>query len=90
MYNNNIMNRTQIYLPKTQTDALRILARRRRSTLSEVIRVILGEKLRGDSVFSRRVPQETLLNAAKRINALGKKGPRDLASGIDRYLYGEE
>ena len=84
------MNRTQIYLPKTQTDALRTLARRRRSTLSEVIRVILGEKLRGDGAFSPSMPRETLLGAAKRINALGKKGPRDLASHVDRYLYGEK
>ena len=84
------MNRTQIYLPKTQTDALRTLARRRRSTLSEVIRAILGERLRADNVFNRRAPRETLLDAAKRISALGKKGPRDLASNIDTYLYGEK
>ena len=82
------MNRTQIYLPKTHAEVLRDLARERKVTMSEVIREILREKLRSGSAPYRRRPRETLLQAAKRINALGKKGPRDLASNIDRYLYG--
>lgn len=81
------MNRTQIYLPKTQTDALRALAHKRRISLSEAIRTILREKLPGQRPV-RVAHSETLLEAAKRISKLGEKGPRDLASKMDHYLYG--
>lgn len=91
MYNENAMNRTQIYLPKTQRDALRNLARKHRVSVSEVIRMILREKF----VKARRpvgMPSpETLIEAAERINKLGgKHAPRDLASRLDVYLYGEK
>lgn len=82
------MNRTQIYLPKTQTDALRNLARKQRITMSEAIRMILREKLPGNSHLVKSAHRETLGEAAKRISTLGKKGPRDLASHMDQYLYG--
>jgi len=84
------MNRTQIYLPKTQTDALRNLARKQRMSVSEVIRMILREKLAHmRRPMGTRRP-ETLIEAAERINKLdGKRAPRDLASRLDEYLYGE-
>jgi hypothetical protein len=81
------MLRTQIYLPKSQKQALRRLAQKQNTTVSGVIRDVLQEKLNGRMHAKTRVP-ETLLEAAKRINQLGKKGPKDLASNLDRYLYG--
>ena len=36
----------------------------------------------------RITSHESLVDAAKRISALGKGGPADLASNVDAYLYG--
>ncbi len=83
------MQRTQIYLPKQQLKDLQVTARRTETTVSAVIRMFLAEKL----VTSRgRITQPistTLVNTAKRINALGKPGPKNLAGSVDHYLYGK-
>lgn len=80
------MNRTQIYLPNAYREALRKEAEKQRVTVSEAIRRILREKLEDDSRPLRRTT-ETLNAAAKRINKLGKRAPKDLASRLDEYLY---
>jgi hypothetical protein len=82
------MNRTQIYLPKTQIEALRKIARRKHSSVSDVVRVFIKERVEKRQYVSDFSPRESLLDAAKRINKLGKKGPKDLASNLDAYLYG--
>ena len=85
-----MMNRTQIYLPKTHIEALRKVARKNRTTVSEVIRDLVKERV-GASRAAPKIPKhESLLQAAKRINALGVEGPKDLATHIDAYLYGEK
>lgn len=90
MYTKDIMNRTQIYLPKTQADALHNLARKQRISVSEVIRMIVREKLAKPRRFAGTRRPETLIEAAERINKIaGKRAPRDLASRLDTYLYGE-
>lgn len=81
------MNRTQIYLPQRQIEILRKEAQKKRTTTSEIIRRILGERMEKMEKVAR--PQKrSLFSAAKRINAKGTKGPRDLASNLDTYLYG--
>lgn len=81
------MNRTQIYLPNTYREALRKEAGKQRVSVSEAIRRIIREKLvEGNSIYSHRTA-ETLSAAAKRINKLGKRAPKDLASRLDEYLY---
>lgn len=83
------MSRTQIYLEKSQLDALRTEAARRRGTVSAVIRELIREKFaRTQRQHSMKIKHETLLEAAERINRLGIKGPRDLAKNMDKYLYG--
>ena len=94
VYNRDIMNkdtmkRTQIYLPQGQLIAVKKIAQRRKITASGVIREILAEKLQDPLVIDRRKGHETLLEAAKRIQKIGKPGPRDLASRVDHYLYGK-
>lgn len=79
------MNRTQIYLPQKQIEILRKEAQKRRTTTSEIIRSILREKMEGMAGHPQR---KSLFDAARRINAKGMKGPRDLASNLDTYLYG--
>ncbi len=80
------MNRTQIYLPKTQLGALRRIAQKKKTSISEVIRLILREKLERKKTQSF---PENLLEFAKKINLKGKKAPRDLAEKHNKYLYGK-
>ena len=79
------MNRTQIYLTKTQIETLRQIAQKRNTSISEVIRSLIRERF-------KKVPvkKEGLLSAARRINKFGIKGPRDLATNLDKYLYGRK
>lgn len=79
------MNRTQIYLPQKQIELLRKEAQKERTTISEIIRRILREKIEKVPALIQR---KSFFDAAQRINAKGIKGPRDLASNVDTYLYG--
>ena len=78
------MQRTQIYLPKSQLDSLRSMALRRSTTVSHLMRAIVDEKLHARPQAKHH---ETLVEAARRINKLGKPGPKDLAINMDYYLY---
>ena len=84
-----IMTRTQIYLPKSQLDALRTRAHKGGTTVSDVVRRIIDMEL---SLSKREneiaTPGESLLEAARRISKLGKPGPKDLSMNLDHYLYG--
>lgn len=83
------MNRTQIYLPQKQTNALKKEAAKRRVSMSFVIRDIIRERFEvPQPVVAPKQKQETLLEAMKRIGRLGEKGPKDLATNMDAYLYG--
>lgn len=82
------MNRTQVYLPKSQLTILRKEAQKKDTTVSEVIRTLIQENMVRHKIHSLK-KHETLIQAAKRINALDTKGPRDLASRVDKYLYGK-
>ena len=82
------MNRTQIYLPKRHIDKLRNEAKRRQISVSGVIRSILDEKLDKRPVSAEQNFFGGLLGLAERMNRIGKKAPRDLASNVDKYLYG--
>jgi hypothetical protein len=81
------MQRTQIYLPRTQLLALKEIARRKDATTSEVVRLLIGVALKSKNrKLSKK--QESLQEAGKRIGVLGIKGPKDLAKNMDKYLYG--
>ncbi len=81
------MQRTQIYLPRTQLLALKEIARKQDTTTSDVIRLFLSAQLQSKKPKTVR-KAETLQQAGKRIGALGIKGPKDLATNMDKYLYG--
>lgn len=85
------MNRTQIYLPQKQANALKKEAAKRRVSMSFVIRDIIRERFEvpQQTVVSKQ-KRETLLEVAERIGRLGEPGPRDLASRVDHYLYGRK
>lgn len=83
------VNRTQIYLPKTKIEKIRKIALKRRTTVSAIVRELLDQALEEPRTQHKERTYETLTEAAKRINAHGKKGPKDLASRLDFYLYGK-
>ena len=84
------MSRTQIYLEKSQLEALRKQAQKRHITVSAVIRDIIRENLAARRRHPLKIKHESLLEASDRIGKLGAPGPRDLASRMDDYLYGEK
>ncbi|MBI4119917.1 MAG: hypothetical protein HY454_00440 [Parcubacteria group bacterium] len=81
------MTRTQIYLPQTQIEKLRQEAYNRNSNVSAVVRMILNEHIKKPRQIAAQ-KADGLLETAKKINKLGPKGPPDLASKLDRHLYG--
>lgn len=85
------MIRTQVYLTPKQHALLKKKAHTRNSTLSEELRKII------DIVFEANQKQpktqnagEWLLSMAEEAERLGIKGPPDLATNMDKYLYGEK
>ena len=83
------MSRTQIYLEKSQLEALRKQAQKRRLTVSAIIREIIRENLTAKRKPILKIHHESLLEASDRISKLAKNGPKDLASRVDYYLYGK-
>ena len=81
------MQRTQIYLPKTHIETLRKEALKQQSTLSQIIRDLIQVKLDDHAPIPRKNQRANLMPAAKRINAMGTRAPKDLASQLDHYLY---
>lgn len=83
------MTRTQIYLPKSQLDALRKRARYESTTMSELLRRMLDVQLRMEKQEKQATSRhESLSDAFRRISKIGKPGPKDLAKNLDHYLYG--
>lgn len=85
------MNRTQLYLPKSQLDWLKKTARKKQTTASAVMRELVYEKQKSSGHLRIVADRgESLYESAKRISKLGTKGPKDLAKNMDKYLYGED
>lgn len=89
------MKRTQIYLPEQQLDQLKKMALRNDTSVSEMIRRCVGEKIsvgrqRPSPVTEPRYLNagEALLSIADEAEKKGIKGPSDLAASMDIYLYG--
>lgn len=82
------MERTQIYLPKSQIRKLRELAYKKKTTVSGLVRDAVDVQYAPQARVTPKKQRETLLEFAKRINSIGPKGPKDLATNMDAYLYG--
>lgn len=85
------MLRTQIYLPETQIKLLKKIAYNEETSLSEAIRRVLEEKLveRKKTTQKLKNTGSWLLSLANKAKKLKIKGPKDLASKVDFYLYGQ-
>lgn len=90
-----MMIRTQVYLPQYQIKFLKDLALTNETTMSEELRKSLDAIRRVKSKPQKKNKVELsageyLLEMAKEARKLGFKGPKDLATNIDKYLYGSE
>ncbi|MBL7159234.1 ribbon-helix-helix protein, CopG family [Candidatus Microgenomates bacterium] len=85
------MLRTQIYLPSNQIKLLKKIAWEEEISLSETIRRLINEKLvKTKRVNNKQNTGSWLLALADKAKKLKIKGPKDLASKMDFYLYGQE
>lgn len=76
------MIRTQVYLPKPLYDNISSVAKKEQKAAAQIIRELLEEgvtkKSRGANAG------KALLNLSK----LGMRGPKDLSTNLDQYMYG--
>ncbi len=87
-----IMLRTQIYLPADHIKYLRIIAQEENISVSEAIRRVLDNKVKEDIMPKGKKMTKNvgswLLALASKAKKLNIKGPSNLASKMDKYLYG--
>ena len=84
------MIRTQVYLTKEQARDIKVRAQRERRKEADVIRDLL-ERGRLTSIGKRQeTAGEALLRLVEVGKRLGLKGPTDLSTKHDDYLYGED
>jgi len=76
-----LVNRTQIYLPPEQHQALRQEAARRGISLAGLIREIIAEHLEKNKKL-QKPPKEVYM----RLVGLGNSGAEDVSKHHDRYL----
>ena len=79
------MIRTQVYITEEQAQDIKLRARRENKREAEVIRELLSEGMKKAASKAQESTGESLL----RLAAIGGKGPADLSSRVDDYLYGE-
>ena len=80
------MIRTQVYLTEEQARDIKLRAKRERKHEAEVIRELLNQGLKTSTSEKRESTGDALL----RLAAIGGKGPSDLSTCIDDYLYGDK
>lgn len=74
------MLRTQIYLPEDLKQEINILAKRQKKPAAEIIRQLLIGGIKGQHT-------ETVGEAFSKLASIKAKGPADLSTNIDKYLY---
>jgi hypothetical protein len=79
------MIRTQVYLAEDQARDIKLRAKHENKHEAEVIRELLSEGMKKSASKAQESTGESLL----RLAAIGGKGPADLSSRVDDYLYGE-
>ena len=79
------MIRTQVYLTEEQARDIKLKAKQEQKPQAEVIRELLNNSLHHTT--SRR---ESTGDSLLRLAAIGGKGPADLSSRVDDYLYGDK
>lgn len=83
MYTSNMI-RTQIYIPEILHRQLINLATLQKRSMAELVRYFIEDGLTKRKIFDSS-GKEVMWKIA---NMNIKKGPKDLSSNIDHYLYG--
>lgn len=82
------MIKTQVYLAEADYSELRKEAYETKQTMSEIVRNLIRKEL----ISQKPVPKRKRKNAGEALLELAKKysfkGPKDLATNLDHYLYG--
>ncbi|KUK79240.1 MAG: hypothetical protein XD95_0528 [Microgenomates bacterium 39_7] len=86
------MKRTQLYLTKEQLDWLKKIAKKQGTSIAEINRRAIDACIsQPEKVEKNKVKPLTLGESMRQIAELAKKekfkGPKDLASNVDKYLY---
>jgi predicted transcriptional regulator len=85
-----VLERTQIYLPSTLKRKLKQTAEARNRTFSDIVREFLEEQVDEKARQKNKVnPWSNLLRAAREAEEKGYRGPSDLSTNHDYYLYVE-
>ena len=84
------MIRTMIYITEEQARDIKLRARQERKPEAKVIRELLNEGLKTAKPQDQVSAGDALLRLSKLGEKLQVKGPADLSSRIDDYLYGED
>lgn len=77
------MIRTQIYLPKDLYQEVNLMAEKENKSKASIIREALEEKL----TRKKATTGKTLLEIAQIAKEKQWKGPKDLSTNLDKYLY---
>ena len=87
-----LMLRTQIYFPEEQLRLLKKISWEEEISLSEVIRQLVEEKLVETEKKGKKTKNTGawLLSLADKAKKMKVKGPKDLASKMNQYLYGQK
>lgn len=89
------MVRTQLYLAQNQLLQLKKIAFQEDISLSSLLRKWVDEglgknrnKYKKVKKIKRKTAGDILLAMARKAEKIGWEGPKDLASNVDKYLYG--
>ena len=81
------MTRTQVYLDDNAYIQAQLLARQMSVPTAALIRKYVNQGIKGD-LNKRETASDSLMRIAK--NAYKGKGPTDLSTNHDDYLYGDK
>jgi len=86
-----MMIRTQVYLPQSQINYLKDLALTNKTSISEELRMALDESKSIKKETKRKITETTSAQwLLKDFDKIKFEGPADLATSVDKYLYGDD
>jgi metal-responsive CopG/Arc/MetJ family transcriptional regulator len=84
------MQRTHVYLPEELNQKIDYAARLRRTSKANVMREALTHGLRSVAMPKKKSkPNNGLLELAEIAKKLDSRGPKDLSTNLDKYLWDE-
>ncbi len=84
------MHRTQLYITQEQHDWLKRKARQEDTTMAKISRKAIDSLIQSESNTKNSQNQKNVfIEIAELAKKRGYKGPKDLASNVDKYLYSD-